>query len=51
VRLMVGYGNLTELEQGPIAFPYQVQLRYQQVLAGYDLPLLKQLSLSLQFYF
>lgn len=51
VRLEVGYGNLTELEQAPIAFPYQVMLQYEQGVAGYKAPVGQELRVNLRFYF
>jgi hypothetical protein len=51
LRVMLGYGNLVDLEQGPIAFPYQLQLSFEETLHGSELPIKRELQLSLQFYF
>lgn len=51
VRLEVGYGNLTALEQGPVAFPYQARLELDQGLGGYDVPVVQAVHATLRFYF
>lgn len=50
-RLELGYGNLTALEQGPIAFPYLLLLGYERTFRGYDTVIRDELQLSLRFYF
>ena len=51
VHARVGHGNLTELEQGPIRFPYQVWLEYMTTVTGYNTPLEYRTSLTFSAYF
>ncbi len=50
-EVMLGWGNLVELELHPIPLPYQIRLTYDQTLLGAGVPLRKELRLGLQFYF
>ena len=51
LRLSIGMGNLAELEQGPIAFPYQLRLEFQDVQRGANIPNGSHITLSLQMFF
>jgi len=51
LRLRLGFGNLDALARGPVAFPYQIQLGYEQSVRGFNAPILHDLRLALQFYF
>jgi hypothetical protein len=50
-RIVLGYGNLRELEQGPLTFPYRLLLGYERTLQGFNVPIRNELTLSLQTYF
>ena len=51
LELKGGFGNLTALEEGPIGFPYLVELGYKRTLRGSGTPLHSQLSLSFETYY
>lgn len=51
LRLSIGMGNLTDLEKGPVAFPYQLRLEFQDVQRGADIPNGSHITLSLQMFF
>ena len=51
VRGQAGYGNLSELEQGPLSFPYQVRLILDRSLRGYNVPYRDGVALSILFLF
>ncbi len=47
----LGFGNLIELEQQPIRFPYQALLTYDTTVYGYNTPLRERWSLVFLTYF
>jgi hypothetical protein len=51
VRVTLGFGNLRELERGPVAFPYALELTYDHTVLGVSTPLYRELRLGLRFYF
>jgi len=51
LRLMLGWGNLVELERHPIPFPYQLRVTYEQTMLGAGVPLRKEFRLGLEFFF
>ena len=46
-----GYGNLSELEQKPLSYPWQVRLGYTRPFAGQNTPLIHRCVLSSTFLF
>ena len=46
-----GYGNLSELEQKPLSYPWQVRLGYTRPIAGQNTPLIHLWELSSTFLF
>ena len=46
-----GYGNLSELEQKPLSFPWQFRLGYTRPFAGQNTPLIHLWELSSTFLF
>ena len=46
-----GYGNLSELEQKPLSYPWQVRLGYTRPFAGQNTPLIHRWELSSTFLF
>lgn len=51
LHFRLGYGNLTELENGPLTVPYQVMLTVDRSLRGFNVPYSDGYTLSLLFYF
>ncbi|MCZ6728974.1 MAG: hypothetical protein O7C61_04640 [SAR324 cluster bacterium] len=51
LRLQLGFGNLLDLEQGPVDFPYQVQVQVETVERGFNHPFGSAVTLSLLMYF
>ena len=50
-NLEFGYGNLSELEQKPLSYPWQVRLGYTRPFAGQNTPLIHSWELSSTFLF
>ncbi|HJL94887.1 MAG TPA: hypothetical protein QF871_06580, partial [SAR324 cluster bacterium] len=46
-----GYGNLSELEQKALSFPWQVRLGYTRPIEGQNTPVANRWELSSIFYF
>ena len=51
INFEFGYGNLSELEQKPLSYPWQVRLGYKRPFAGQNLPLIHSWELSSTFLF
>ena len=51
INFEFGYGNLSELEQKPLSYPWQVRLGYKRPLAGQNSPLIHSWELSSTFLF
>lgn len=51
LRLLLGLGNLADLEEGPVGFPYQVRLEVEKVNRGFNHPFGDTLTLSLLMFF
>jgi hypothetical protein len=51
LRLHVGFGNLAELESGPMAFPYQFNIQFESLQRGTNVPDGDNVSLIFQTYF
>lgn len=50
-RFHVGYGNVAQLEEGPVVFPYQVLLEVEHVARGTNTPRGSFFSLAFQTFF
>ena len=50
-RFHLGIGNVAQLEEGPVAFPYQVLLEVEHIARGTNTPLGSFFSLTFQTYF
>ncbi len=50
-RVRLGYGNLDQLEQTPLSFPFQVKLQYEKTLQGFNTIDYSNLSLIFLTYF
>ncbi len=51
INFEFGYGNLSELEQKPLTYPWQVRLGYSKPFAGQNAPLVDSWELSSKFLF
>lgn len=51
LRYYLGFGNMTRLESQPLAFPYQLNIQFEQVLRGTNVPDGDTVTVSLQTYF
>ena len=51
INFEFGYGNLSELEQNPLSYPWQVRLGYTRPFAGQNTPLIHRWELSSTFLF
>jgi hypothetical protein len=51
LRFRLGYGNLIDLEQGPIRQPFQVMLEMERSLRGFNVPYSDGFTLSLLLFF
>ena len=51
INFEFGYGNLNELEQKPLSFPWQIRLGYKRPYAGQNTPLLHSWEVSSIFLF
>ena len=51
INFEFGYGNLSELEQKPLSYPWQVRLGYTRPFAGQNTPLIHLWELSSIFLF
>jgi len=51
INFEFGYGNLSELEQKPLSYPWQVRLSYTKPFAGQNTPLIQRWELSSTFLF
>ena len=51
INFEFGYGNLSELEQKPLPFPWQFRLGYTRQLSGQNMPIAQRWELSSSFYF
>ena len=51
INFEFGYGNLSELEQKPLSYPWQVRLGYTKPFAGQNTPLIHSWELSSTFLF
>ena len=51
INFEFGYGNLSELEQKPLSYPWQVRLGYKRPFAGQNSPLIHSWELSSTFLF
>ena len=51
INFEFGYGNLSELEQKPLSYPWQVRLGYTRPFAGQNQPLIHSWELSSTFLF
>ena len=51
INFEFGYGNLSELEQKPLSYPWQVRLGYTRPFAGQNKPLIHSWELSSTFLF
>ena len=51
LHFKIGYGNLTELERGPIAQPYQLMLEVDRSLRGFNVPYSDGYTVSLLLFF
>ena len=51
INFEFGYGNLSELEQKPLSYPWQVRLGYTRPFAGQNTPLIHNWELSSTFLF
>ena len=51
INFEFGYGNLSELEQKPLSYPWQVRLGYTRPFAGQNTPLIHRWELSSTFLF
>ena len=51
INFEFGYGNLSELEQKPLSYPWQVRLGYTRPFAGQNQPLIHSWELSSIFLF
>ena len=51
INFEFGYGNLSELEQTPLSYPWQVRLGYKRPFAGQNSPLIHRWELSSTFLF
>ena len=51
INFEFGYGNLSELEQKPLLYPWQVRLGYTKPFAGQNTPLIHRWELSSTFLF
>ncbi|MBF0276848.1 MAG: hypothetical protein HQM13_03620 [SAR324 cluster bacterium] len=51
VHLMVGYGNLSDLEKSPLALPFQIRLGWSYPFQGQNIPLNPSMQLMGLFYF
>ena len=51
INFEFGYGNLSELEQKPLSFPWQFRLGYTRPFAGQNTPLIHLWELSSTFLF
>ena len=47
----LGFGNLADLEQGPVTLPYQVRLTLDRSLRGFNVPYEDGVTLSILFFF
>lgn len=45
------WGNLEGLEQGPLSFPYEIGVRLETTVEGFNVPESQRLQVSLQTYF
>lgn len=50
-RVRLGYGNLDQLQQTPLSFPFQVNLQYEKTLQGFNTIDYSSLSLIFLTYF
>ena len=50
-RVQLGAGNLDDLEEGPLAFPYQFLLQWDQTVQGFNTPLHNTLRVLFKTYF
>ena len=51
INFEFGYGNLSELEQKPLSYPWQVRIGYTRPFAGQNTPLIHRWELSSTFLF
>ncbi len=51
INFEFGYGNLSELEQKPLSYPWQVRLGYTRPFAGQNTPIIHRWELSSTFLF
>ena len=51
INFEIGYGNLSELEQKPLSYPWQVRLGYTRPFAGQNTSLVHRWELSSTFLF
>ena len=51
INFEFGYGNLSELEQKPLSYPWQVRIGYTRPFAGQNTPLIYRWELSSTFLF
>ena len=51
INFEFGYGNLSELEQKPLSYPWQVRIGYTRPFAGQHTPLIHRWELSSTFLF
>ena len=51
LHFRIGYGNLTDLEQGPVTQPYQLMLTVDRSLRGFNVPYSDGYTLSLLLFF
>ena len=51
INFEFGYGNLSELEQKPLSYPWQVRIGYTRPFAGQNIPLIHRWELSSTFLF
>jgi hypothetical protein len=50
-QVMLGFGNMDDLAQRPVAFPYAIELRYEHTMTGTSTPIANWLRLGVRFYF
>ena len=46
-----GFGNLADLEEGPVTLPYQIRLTLDRSLRGFNVPYENGMTLSILFFF
>ncbi len=51
LRYHFGFGNLAALEQGPVAFPYRINVQFETPLRGSNVPEREGFTVYLQTYF